>query len=349
MSTLFPFDKDPFSLEQMEQEADQARLLTLERFGKSKGVYIPLYISNFCENSCTYCGFNKNNTHLRKTLLPKEIEQELLYIYKRGYRHVLLVAGEVNNEKYHKLLVESVALATRIGMQAISVEFGSISDQLMLELLNAGADCFVLYQETYHQEQYKKYHTAGRKSDYHYRIHSIERAIKAGFKKVTLGILGGLAPIDYDAKALFEHLSFIKQNYWDVQFSLSIPRINSAEGGIAGDFPLSDIDFTRTLIAFRLCFPEMPILLSTRERPEMRDGLLRICITHLSVESMTAPGGYSNSNDCAHEELKQFNISDHRSFAEMAASLARFGFDLHTKDWQMELNKGVFLGNSNHP
>lgn len=317
--------------------ASRARSITMSRFGKVKGLYIPLYLSSSCHNVCTYCGFNLNNRLKRKTLGEDEIKNELLEIYKKGFRNILLVSGELDGFKNINYLANASSIARNIGFHSIAVELGAMDEQSSQKLLTAGAQSFVLYQETYHPETYSKVHLKGKKADYRFRLEGARRAIEAGFRQVTLGFLVGLHenPL-FDAVALFNHLSYLKDKYWDVEFSISMPRMTSAEGSTNGFTALSDKKYAQILMALRLAFPEAAINLSTREEPAFRDGMANICVTHLSVESKTSPGGYSEDDK---ESLEQFKVHDGRNLAELTGALAGIGYDTHLKDWEMELNK----------
>lgn len=319
---------------EIEEMAKKAKHVTEMRFGKVKSIYVPLYLSNICHNDCTYCGFSIRNIVKRKTLSVREIESELTYLYNRGYRNILLVSAERKNFQDISYLTRAVEIAKEIGFQSISVEYGAVSFEQAKMLKCAGAHNFVLYQETFDQEAYKKVHLFGLKRDYQHRIDGVERAIEAGFKHITLGFLGGLADYKFEALSLFRFINTLSRKYYDIQFGLSIPRLNDAKGATLGEYPISDLDFTKLLCAFRLAFPNMPILLSTRERAHLRDSLLNICITDLSCESKTTPGGYEERS----RELEQFSIHDERSLHELISTVHKQGFDVIFKDWEIDLS-----------
>jgi 2-iminoacetate synthase len=313
----------------LEEIAERAKLLSEKHFGKSKGLYVPFYLSNACHNECTYCGFSISNKIRRKTLTLLEMEKELKEIYSRGHRQILLVSGELKDFKNIDYLNNSVLLAQKVGFSSIAVEFGALSVKDAGLLRKSGADKFVLYQETYHPHTYSKVHVKGKKTDYSYRLEGIDRAIQAGFSKVGCGYLAGLFENDYEALSIFNHFKFLQKEHWQVHFSLSIPRIKTAEGLKEIKYPLSDKKFAQTIFAFRLAFPQMPILLSTREDITLRDGLLNICITDLSCDSSTAP----RDNDEKH--LEQFKISDPRSLAKISKDIRNHGFEIHLKDSEL--------------
>ncbi len=324
------------SVEAFEKLAEKSKLTTLNRFGRTKGLYIPLYLSNECSNSCVYCGFRRENQIQRITLTEKEIEQELRLIFEKGFRNILLVSGELENFKNIDYLENAIKIAKKIGFHSIANELGSASEEFAKKLATAGSESFVLYQETYHEKTYEKVHLGGLKKDYFYRLASQERALKAGFKKVSFGFLAGLFDARFEALAMFEHLKFIRQNFWNAEIGISIPRMTSAKGADISRFKVPDELFARILMIFRIAFPDITISLSTRETPEFRDGLADICITNLSVESKTRPGGYFDAKET---ELEQFEVIDNRNLCEMIEFLKSKNYDIHVKDWEKILNE----------
>lgn len=320
----------------IERLAAKAKFLTGVRFGRVKGLYIPLYLSSACHNVCKYCGFSKNNRVKRKTLSTGEIKNELNGIYEKGFRNILLVSGELHDFKNSQYLAAAVETAREIGFQSIAVELGALDDKSAALLARSGAQSFVLYQETYHRKTYAKVHPEGQKADYPFRLGGAERAIEAGFKQITLGFLAGLYDPLYEALCLYSHINHLKKEHWEVEFSMSIPRLTLAYGAENNFHNVSDTRYAQILMAFRLAFPEIAINLSTREEPPFRDGMANICITHLSVESKTTPGGYVEEGG---DLLEQFSIGDKRSLADLTETLFRMGYDFHFKDWEMELNK----------
>jgi len=319
-----------------EALAKKAQEITKKRFGSVKGFYIPLYLSSSCHNSCTYCGFSVENHIKRKTLSMDEIKNELKTIYAKGFRNILLVSGELQGFKNIAYLASAVSLARDVGFHSICIEFGALDEQQASQLVKAGSQSFVLYQETYNKKRYEEVHIGGLKTDYDYRIAGAERAISAGFKQITLGFLVGLCDPLLEAVALYKHLSRLKKKYWEIEFSISFPRITKAEGNKSDYIHVGDRKFAQIMMAFRLAFPEVAINLSTREEKSFRDGMANICVTHLSAESKTTPGGYENQNS---ELLEQFEVHDNRNLDEMIKTLEGMGYDVHLKDWEAELNR----------
>ena len=319
-----------------EKLAKKARQTTLKRFGRVKGLYIPLYLSNYCDNACAYCGFSKDNDIARKTLTFDEIEAELNDIYSRGFRNVLFVSGECINFKNIQYFKKSIEIAKDIGFHSICVELGALPEDYCKILTKAGAESFTLYQETYHEPTYKKVHIKGLKTDYKYRLNGQARALGGGFHRVLFGFLCGLYDARFEAIEMFKHIKNIRKKYWEAETGISLPRITNAEGVDHEKYKIDDKLYARILMAFRLAFPDIMIALSTRENKNFRDGMSDICVTHLSVESKTMPGGYHSANE---DDLEQFSVNDSRTLQEMIQSLKSKNYDICVKDWQSELNK----------
>ena len=218
-------------------------------------------------------------------------------------------------------------MAKEIGFPSVAVEFGALEENLNRDLVKNGADQFVLYQETYHQPTYEKVHLKGKKRDYDYRMKGIKRAIDAGFKKISLGFLGGLYDFHFESLSLFRHLKELIKSHPECHFSLSFPRLTKAVGMDSFPFILSDIEYLKMLCTFRLAFPRVSINLSTRESIPMREAILKICANYISAESITSPGQSEN-------ELNQFEIKDNRSLKELSSKIKSMGFNIHFKDWE---------------
>lgn len=318
----------------VEQCAQQAQALTRARFGNVRFAYIPLYLSNVCVNECAYCGFNVHNKVKRVTLTVDEIRTELTAIYAKGFRSILLVSGEsaMQNAAY---FVDAVSIARDVGFHAIAVEIGMVDHTVAAQLVHAGADAFVLYQETFHRETYTALHGKGPKANYDARLRAVEIALEAGFRRVGVGFLGGLYDPLFEISALYLYVSWLRKKWWDRECSISIPRITDAHNVQSEQYRLDDALFVRMLIALRIAFPDVPLLLSTRESAQFRDGMLGICVTHLSISSRTFPGGYASS---AADELAQFTTHDNRSLEDITHALRQKGLDVCFKDWENKLS-----------
>jgi 2-iminoacetate synthase len=309
--------------ERLEDLAVASRRLTLARFGRTMRLYAPLYLSNECLTTCVYCGFARELPIARKTLTPDETLEEARHLVREGFRSVLLLTGE------HERLTGVEFLEDRLRLLADEVPSLSIEVQVWSEgeyrrLAAAGCEGVVVYQETYHPETYRRVHLAGRKRHYEWRLLGPERAARAGMRRVGIGALLGLhADWRYEAIALAAHARFLMRRYWRSQIAVSVPRLRPSAAGWQPEDPVGDRDLTQLVCALRLAAPDAGIVLSTRESAELRDGLFRIGVTHVSAGSHTEPGGYEHPE----EATGQFEVADLRSPADVADRLRALGYD----------------------
>jgi 2-iminoacetate synthase len=332
-----------------EAMAQEARTLTRRYFGRTMRMFAPLYLSNECINNCRYCGFSRDNPILRVTLTIEQVLAEARHLAGQGFRQVLLVAGE------HPKFVSGGYLADCVRalgplFPSISVELGPMETADYEPLVAAGAEGLVVYQETYDRAIYAEMHTSGPKRDFDWRLDCPERAYAAGFRRIGIGALFGLAPWRNEAIALAGHLEYLLKHCWQSDLSVSLPRLRPAAGEFAPRYSLGDRALACLVCAFRICFPQVGIVLSTREPAPLRDALASLGITTMSSGSHTEPGGYTGQGKHeAHQTVRgrilppdetneqiatgQFEISDDRSPAEVAAVLRRRGFEPVWKDW----------------
>jgi 2-iminoacetate synthase len=313
----------PAATRRVEELATRAREATLQRFGRAVRLFAPLYVSNACLSTCTYCGFAKGLPITRRTLSVDEVEAEARGLVERGFRHLLLVAGEHRVEVSADYLV-AVVERLRTFVPSLALETQTWSDDTYARLVGAGADGVVHYQETYDRARYAEVHAAGWKRDFDRRLNSTERAAEAGIRRLGVGALLGLAP-DWraDVLALAAHAEFLVHRYWRTEVTVALPRIKPSASGFQPLAPVGDAEFVQALCVLRLYEPEAGIVLSTREPAPLRDGLVKIVVTHMSAGSSTEPGGYSHPG----EATEQFAISDERSPAEVAAMLGAAGYE----------------------
>lgn len=312
----------------LDEMAAQSNRLTLNRFGNTMQMYVPLYLSNECQNICTYCGFSYNNKIVRKTLSDKEILQEAEAIKKLGYDHILLVTGEANQTVGTPYLSHAIQLL-RPFFSHISMEVQPMDQADYETLVSEGLNTVLVYQETYHKGDYALHHPKGRKSNFNYRLETPDRLGKAGIHKIGLGVLIGLE--DWRADSFFTalHLQYLERTYWKTRYSISFPRLRPAEGVVLPKVIMSDRELTQLICAFRLFDQEVELSISTRESPVFRDHIIKLGITSMSAGSKTNPGGYASDEN----SLEQFQISDERSPAEIAAMLQSNGYEPVWKDW----------------
>jgi len=312
----------------LEQMAQLSRQLTKKRFGNTIQMYSPMYLSNECQNICTYCGFSMTNKIPRRTLTDAEILKEVEYIKSKGYDHILLVTGEANKTVGVDYINNALQLI-RSHFSNITIEVQPLDQDEYEQLIDSGLYSVLVYQETYHRSAYKKHHPKGKKSNFDYRLDTPDRLGKAGIHKIGLGALFGLE--DWRADSFFTalHLKYLQKTYWKTKYSISFPRLRPHTGGLEPKVEMTDPDLVQLICAFRLLDEDVELSISTRESEVFRNNIVNLGITSISAESKTNPGGYA----VAPESLEQFEISDERSTEEVAEMLKDQGLEVVWKDW----------------
>ena len=334
----------------LERLARDSAAITRRNFGRAVRLFAPLYVSNECINSCAYCGFSRENAILRVTLEIDSVVKEARHLVAEGFRQLLLVAGEHPKFVSSDYLERCVRALTPF-VPSVALEVAPMDQPAYAGLVAAGAEALVVYQETYDRATYASLHTAGPKKDYDYRLACAERAYAGGFRRIGLGALFGLWDWRREALALASHLEHLLRRCWKAQFTVSLPRLRPCAGEFQPAHTLNDRDFIQLICAWRICFPHVGLVLSTRESAALRDVLLPLGITMMSAGSHTEPGGYTGegqdqlhltvrgravqpeTNRARMEATGQFEIADERSPAEIASLLRRHGFDPVWKDW----------------
>ncbi len=347
---------EPMEDRALEALAARSRALTLQHFGRVMRLFAPLYLSNECVNNCQYCGFSRDNPILRVTLSVDEVVVEAKHLAVEGFRNLLLVAGEHPKFVSNGYLEACVrAMRERAEIPSVSLEVGPMETEEYRPLVAAGAEGLVVYQETYHRPTYAEMHTAGPKRDFDWRLDCAERAYAAGFRRLGIGALFGLWDWKEEALALAAHIDYLLKNCWKAQLTVSLPRLRPAAGEFAPKFDLPDREFVQLLCALRVTFPQVGIVLSTRESPALRDALIPLGVTMMSAGSHTEPGGYTGQGQenlhltvrgrlvdadldakpaCERRATGQFDIADERSAGEIASLLRdRHGLEPVWKDW----------------
>jgi 2-iminoacetate synthase len=314
----------------LEEMAALARQTTLRRFGRTMHLFAPLYLSNECVSVCTYCGFSAGNDIARRTLEPDEVAAEGRALVERGFRHVLLVAGEHARIISKGYLRDCVAALAPVVPQ-VSLEVQVWDTATYRDLVAAGADGLVVYQETYDRATYADVHRLGKKRNYDWRLAAPDRGAEAGMRRLGIGALFGLHD-DWraDALAVAAHARALLRRWWRVEVTVSLPRLRPCAGFASPPGILDDRHFVQLLCALRLLLPDVGLVLSTREPPAFRDAVVPLGVTHLSAGSHTEPGGYTGPSDAE----PQFSVADERTPAEVAAALRTAGYDPVWKDWQ---------------
>lgn len=343
---------DPCDDAALEAMAARSQALTRQHFGRTMRLFAPLYLSNECVNNCKYCGFSRDNPILRVTLEIDAMLAEARHLTAEGFRHVLLVAGEHPKFVSGGYLAECVRrLRAEGGVPSVSLEVAPMETADYLPLVAAGAEGLVVYQETYHRATYEEMHTSGPKRDFDWRLDCPERAYAAGFRRLGIGALFGLHDWREEAEALGAHVDYLLRRCWKAQLTVSLPRLRPAAGEFEPRFPLPDRELVQLICALRIAFPQVGIVLSTREAPELRDALIPLGVTLMSAGSHTEPGGYTGQGrDALHHTVRgrqtpagaltegalatgQFDIADRRSAGEIAERLRGDGFEPVWKDW----------------
>src|SRR5437762_481751 len=350
----------PAASEWLEPVCRRSQALTQQRFGKVIRLFAPLYLSNECVNNCKYCGFSRDNPILRVTLSVDEVLREARALKEQGFRNILLVAGEHPRFVSKDYLADCVR-ALHDEFPGSALEVGAMEAEDYRPIVRAGADGLVVYQETYDRALYTELHTAGPKRDFNWRMETPERAYAAGFRRLGIGALFGLADWRFEALCVAAHADYLLRNCWRAQLTISLPRLRPCAGEFEPLTRMTDRDLVQLVCAFRLVFPDAGLVLSTREPAKLRDGLIPLGITLMSAGSHTEPGGYTGAGkenihrtergrivDLGASEWAttrtgdlratgQFDIADERSPGEVADLIRRLGYEPVWKDWDAAL------------
>ncbi len=319
----------PAASEMLEVLAQRARELTRHRFGHNLALFIPLYLSDFCSGGCQYCGFAADRAGNRKVLDQPEVIAELAALKAMGFEEVLLLTGERNPQADVDYLESCVRLAAERFHRVMLEAFSMTVDEYR-RMGNAGCTGVTLYQETYHPKQYERMHRWGEKCDYVSRLQAPERILASGIRTVGLGALLGLADPLFDALALYRHARHLQHRFWQSGITISFPRICPEAGGFIPPHPVDERFLTQMICAFRICWPDVPLVISTREKPSFRDGIAGIGITKMSVASRTTVGGY---HDGTQPPDGQFQVHDHRDTETFCSRMRAKGLEPVFKDW----------------
>jgi 2-iminoacetate synthase len=339
---------------ELERLAQRSQQTTRRNFGRTMRLFAPLYLSNECVNNCKYCGFSRDNPILRTTLTVDQVVREARHLHDLGFRNLLLVAGE-HPKFVSEGYLQDCLDALKGFIPTLGIEVGPMEDAQYAEIVEHGAEGLIVYQETYHRETYTVLHTAGPKKNFDWRLDCPERAYAGGFRRIGIGALFGLADWRHEALSLAAHLEYLYRHCWKAQFTVAFPRMRPYAGNYEyepdPDRLLSDRALVQLVAAFRLCFPQVGIVLSTREPAPLRNALAPLGITMMSAGARTEPGGYTGAG---HDDLhltvrgrrvemeqstgceratEQFKIDDSRSAAEVAEMLRNRQLDPVWKDW----------------
>ena len=311
--------------------AQRANKLTLQHFGRTIQLYTPLYLANYCANHCVYCSFAVRNHLPRKKLTLEQVEEEAKAIAATGLRHILILTGESVVHSSVDYIADCVQVLKR-HFDSICIEVYPLDTPDYQRLVAAGVDGLTIYQEVYNESTYAELHPRGPKRNYRYRLDAPERGCQAKMRSVGIGALLGLA--DWRREAFFTgvHADYLQNKYLDTEISVSVPRIRPNVGQFTPQVDVTDRNLVQVVLAYRLFMPRVGINISTRERAELRNNLIKLGITKMSAGVSTEVGGHTDDANSA--GTNQFEISDGRSVAEIKNMLVKSGFQPVFKDWQ---------------
>ncbi|MDD3275435.1 MAG: 2-iminoacetate synthase ThiH [Kiritimatiellales bacterium] len=328
----------PAAEEFLESMAARAQALTQRHFGRIIQLYVPLYLSSWCSGGCAYCGFAADRHTDRHALDFAGVEKELSAIKTMGFEEILLLTGERSSEADLDYLRECIRLAAQ-KFHNVAIEVFPMATEEYRSLAEAGCTGVTLYQETFHPETYDVMHRWGPKKDFFNRLDAPARALAGGMRFAGLGALLGLSDPRFDMLALYRHARHLQKSFWQSGLTISFPRIRNEAGGFIAPHPVDEKLLAQIILAFRICLPNVPLTLSTRESAAFRDGIAGIGISKMSIASKTTVGGYG---DTGSEDLSrrsgakaeaQFDVSDDRGLDEFCARLHSKDLEPVFKNW----------------
>ncbi|MFA9558570.1 2-iminoacetate synthase ThiH [Evansella sp. AB-rgal1] len=314
----------------LEDMAQKAHQLTVQHFGRTMQLYLPLYLSDYCVNICKYCSFSLNNDFPRRRLSMEEVEREAKVIASMGIKHIILLSGESKQHSSVDYLKESLQVLRKY-FSSIAVEIQPLDQEEYEELFKHGVDGVTVYQEVYNEEIYRDIHVKGPKRDFRYRLDTPERGAKAGLRSLNIGTLLGMDEWRKESYITGLHANYLQQKFLEAEVGVSFPRMRPHAGSFQPKVIVSDKNLVQAMLAVRLFLPRSGINISTRETPEFRDSLLPLGVTKMSAASSTVVGGYSEPD----VTQSQFEISDDRSVEEIKELLKSRGYQPVLKDWEL--------------
>ena len=302
-------------------------------YGNRIVMFAPLYLSNYCVNSCVYCPYHiKNKTIARKKLSQEDIEREVIALQDMGHKRLALEAGEDPLHNPIEYILESIKTIYGIkhkngAIRRVNVNIAATTVENYRKLHEAGIGTYILFQETYHKENYEKLHPRGPKSNYAYHTEAMDRAMEGGIDDVGLGVLFGLNTYKYDFTGLLMHAEHLEATYGVGPHTISVPRICSADDINAANFEntISDEIFQKIVAIIRIAVPYTGMIISTRESQKSREKVLELGISQISGGSRTSVGGYA-VEETPEENSSQFDISDNRTLDEIVSWLLKLGY-----------------------
>lgn len=319
--------------ELIEEMFKAARQVKEKLYGKRLVVFAPLYVSNYCVNNCTYCGYKHCNDELKRKKLNKEqLIEEVKVLESLGHKRIALEAGEDPVNAPLDYILDCIKSIYSIkfdngSIRRINVNIAATTVENYKRLKDAEIGTYILFQETYHKPTYERLHVSGPKHNYNYHTTAMHRAREAGIDDIGMGVLYGLYDYKYETLAMLMHAMDLEETTGVGPHTLSVPRIRPAENVSLENYPylVDDEDFKKIVAILRLAVPYAGLILSTREEPGLRDEIISLGVSQVSTGSCTGVGGYSEAYSDP-EEKPQFEVGDHRSPVEMIESLMEAGY-----------------------
>ncbi len=332
VATLLNIDNQ----EDMQMLFDTAFRIKEEIYGSRLVLFAPLYVSNFCSNNCLYCGFRVDNKDIdRRVLSKEEIQDETLQILRHGHKRVLLLMGESHKNTPMEYLIETLEAIYGVtdekgsSIRRINIEIAPLSDEEFQILNKVKIGTYTVFQETYHKETYAKMHPAGPKSDYEFRLFTMDRALQNGMHDVGIGTLFGLYDYKFEVLAMIDHAKHLDREFGVGPHTISVPRIQPADNAPYSkdlQWAVSDVDFKKLIAIIRCAVPYTGMILSTRESESLRSEIFNLGISQISAGSKTNIGGYKQALQAELENPGQFELNDCRSSGEVIKDVIKRGF-----------------------
>lgn len=321
----------PAALPLLEEMAKRAKLETRKHFGNSVYMFTPLYIANYCENYCIYCGFNCHNKIKRARLNSEEIEKEMQNIARSGLQEILLLTGESRSMSDVSYIGEACKIARKY-FNVVGVEVYPMNSEEYAYLHECGADFVTVFQETYNSDKYETLHLAGHKRIFPYRFNAQERAIQGGMRGVGFAALLGLDDFRKDAFATGLHAYLLQRKYPHAEIALSCPRLRPIiNNDKINPKDVHEKQLLQIITAYRIFLPFANITISTRECARFRDNVIGLAATKISAGVSVGIGGHSQDEDAKGDE--QFEISDGRSVEEISDAITNHGLQVVMSDY----------------
>ena len=323
----------PAALPYLEQMAQAAKIEKERHFGNSICFFTPIYIANYCENYCIYCGFNCHNKIKRAKLNYEEIEEEMQAIAKSGLQEILILTGESKKMSSVEYIGEACKIARKY-FKVIGLEVYPMNSDEYAYLHKCGADYVTVFQETYNSDKYETLHLAGHKRIYPYRLNAQERALKGGMRGVGFAALLGLDDFRKDAFATGMHAYLLQRKYPHAEIAFSCPRLRPIiNNDRINPKDVHEAQLLQVVTAYRLFMPFASITVSTRECARVRDNLMNIAATKISAGVSTGIGSHSDDIDDSDKGDEQFEISDGRDEKEVYDDLVKIGLQPVMSDY----------------